>query len=99
MYPSALPAPSSGIILICCNGSRFRRITFPLTGSITVGVDPQFDRDFLFSFQIMPALADRAVATRSKFVEPGMGRPSKAVKMIEQNSFSTVAERFFNALL
>ena len=72
VYPSALPEPSSGIILICCDGSRFRRTTFPRTGSITVGEDPQFDRDVLSLFQIMSALADRAVATRSKFFEPGM---------------------------
>ena len=98
MYPSALPAPSKGIVSICCDGSRFRSITFPLTGSITVGADPQLDKDVLFSLQVMPLFADRAVVTRSNRCEQDKDWPSSEVNIIEQNSFSTAADRFFRTL-
>ena len=82
-----------------CDDSRLCKTIFPLTGSITVGAVPQSDREVLLSFQVIPVLAERAVVTRSRLSELDMDRPSKEVKTIEQNSFSTVAEMFFNTLL
>ncbi|NIS50549.1 MAG: hypothetical protein GWN94_05445 [Phycisphaerae bacterium] len=97
--PSALPAPSKGIVSTFCDGSRFRRITFHLAGSITVGVEPQLDNVVLFSFQTMPLFSDLAAVTRSNLFEQDKDCPSSEVNIIEQNSFSTAADRLFSALL
>jgi hypothetical protein len=44
-----------------------------LTGSITIGAAPQSVKDVLFSFQVIPLFAERAVATRSRRPEEDMG--------------------------
>jgi len=97
--PILLPAPSNGMASTFSTGSMLRIVTSPLTGSITVGAEPQSVRDVLFSFQVIPVFAERAVATRRRLCECVIGSGLIEVTIIEQNSFSTVTDIFFNALL
>lgn len=97
--PIVLPAPFRGTASTRSAGLRFRRVTFPVTGSMTVGAEPQLERDVLSSFQVIASFAERAVAASSRLRQRAMGSPSRDVMMIEQNSFSTVAEMFFSCLL